>query len=104
MSSADERALFHAVLDDPEDDLPRLAYADWLDEHGGETDHARAEFIRLQIELDGLERPPGPETTSHRKPLSARISALLKAHRKHWEAPLRGRKGPLRGRDASCTF
>jgi uncharacterized protein (TIGR02996 family) len=34
-----------AVASDPDDDLPRLVFADWLDEHG---DHARAEFIRLQ--------------------------------------------------------
>lgn len=30
----DEQALLKAVCDSPEDDLPRLAYADWLDENG----------------------------------------------------------------------
>jgi uncharacterized protein (TIGR02996 family) len=39
-------ALLQAVADAPEDDTPRLVYADWLDEHG---DTARAEFIRVQI-------------------------------------------------------
>lgn len=37
-----------AVLSDPESDTPRLVYADLLDREG---DHARAEFIRVQIEL-----------------------------------------------------
>jgi uncharacterized protein (TIGR02996 family) len=42
------RALLQAVLDAPDDDLPRLVFADWLDENG-ESD--RADFIRAQIEF-----------------------------------------------------
>jgi uncharacterized protein (TIGR02996 family) len=41
-------ALFAAICDSPADDLPRLVYADWLDEHGA-SDYA--EFIRVQCEL-----------------------------------------------------
>jgi uncharacterized protein (TIGR02996 family) len=37
----------------PDDDAPRLAFADWLDDHG-EPDFAR--FIRLEIELDPLPK------------------------------------------------
>lgn len=49
MRGMDEReALITAILDAPDDDLPRLVLADWLDEHG---ENDRAEFIRLQIEL-----------------------------------------------------
>ena len=33
------------------DDTPRLAFADWLDEHG---EHDRAEFIRVQCELEPI--------------------------------------------------
>lgn len=40
--------LLKAVLSDPESDTPRQAYADLLDREG---DHARAEFIRVQLEL-----------------------------------------------------
>lgn len=40
--------LLSAVLRDPNDDLPRLIMADWLDEN---SFSARAEFIRVQIEL-----------------------------------------------------
>jgi uncharacterized protein (TIGR02996 family) len=43
-------ALLRAVLDEPDDDLPRLAYADLLEEEaGGPT--PRAEFIRVQVEI-----------------------------------------------------
>ncbi|HVK11359.1 MAG TPA: TIGR02996 domain-containing protein [Gemmataceae bacterium] len=38
----------------PDDDAPRLVYADWLDEHG---DGARAEFIRVQCELARRQSP-----------------------------------------------
>ena len=41
-------SLLRAVIDNPEDNAPRLVYADWLDEHG-EPDHA--ELIRLQCAL-----------------------------------------------------
>jgi uncharacterized protein (TIGR02996 family) len=47
--SSDGAALLRAICDNPEDDTPRLVYADWLDEQGGESDIARAEFIRLQV-------------------------------------------------------
>ncbi|MBN9118642.1 MAG: TIGR02996 domain-containing protein [Planctomycetes bacterium] len=47
---SDERALFAAICAHPEEDTPRLAYADWLDEHGGPDQHAQAAFVRTQIE------------------------------------------------------
>jgi uncharacterized protein (TIGR02996 family) len=55
MSSAGE-ALLAAVIDRPEDDVSRLAYADWLEEHGADAD--RAEAIRLGVQrrkLDDLD-------------------------------------------------
>ena len=50
--------LYRAVLDSPEDDAPRLIYADWLDEHGRPE---RAEFIRLQCAMDRVPAGTGPE-------------------------------------------
>lgn len=47
-------ALLAAVLRDPADDLPRLAYADCLEERGCSGDADRAEFIRVQIEYARL--------------------------------------------------
>lgn len=47
-TATDGEALSRAIIEQPADDLVRLAYADFLEENGGEK---RAEFIRLQIEL-----------------------------------------------------
>ena len=48
-----EQAFIQRVLASPLDRLPRLVYADWLDERGDE----RAEFLRLQCQVvAGLER------------------------------------------------
>ncbi len=43
----DERSLLDAVLANPDDDGLRLAYADWLEEHGDE----RAEWLRSEVGL-----------------------------------------------------
>lgn len=43
----DEPALLRAVLERPDDDTPRLVYADYCEEHG---DPERGEFIRVQVE------------------------------------------------------
>ena len=55
----DERlALLRAILAAPDDDVRRLAFADWLDENGT-TDHdtARAEYIRQSCKLQNGKRP-----------------------------------------------
>ena len=44
----DWEAFLRAVVASPDDDLPRLVAADWLDEQG---ESLRAEFIRIQMEL-----------------------------------------------------
>jgi uncharacterized protein (TIGR02996 family) len=54
---SDAQGLLAAICDQPEEDAPRLIYADWLEEHAvSEADRARAEFIRLQCEAARL--PP----------------------------------------------
>jgi uncharacterized protein (TIGR02996 family) len=50
----DWELLLKAVVASPDDDLPRLVAADWLDEHG---EGERAEFIRVQIERAKADRP-----------------------------------------------
>ena len=47
----EETAFLKAIAREPDEDLNRLAYADWLTEYGG--DPARAELIQIQC---GLER------------------------------------------------
>jgi uncharacterized protein (TIGR02996 family) len=80
-SAADptERALFSAVLANPED-TPRLACADWLAEKG-QTE--RAEFIRLQIERARRQRGDSVGVCP-----SVRENALLAAYGAQWLAPL----------------
>jgi uncharacterized protein (TIGR02996 family) len=52
---SDEDALLAAIAAHPDEDTPRLAYADWLDEHDRPI---RAEFIRVQIDISRKETLP----------------------------------------------
>jgi uncharacterized protein (TIGR02996 family) len=76
----DHDGFMRAIVEQPDDDAPRLVYADWLEEHG---DTARAEFIRVQCELARL-----PESDRRGAALRKREAALLKQYRKAWLAPL----------------
>ena len=53
MTTHDTRSqLLAGIAAHPDEDTPRLMYADWLDERGDQPDDAlRAEFIRLQFRL-----------------------------------------------------
>jgi uncharacterized protein (TIGR02996 family) len=75
---SDGNALLRAILDNPDDDAPRLIYADWLEEHG---DPDRATFIRAQIELACLP-PDHPD----RDRLVQTERTLWKANRAAWTA------------------
>ena len=77
-----EDAFLDDIREHPDDDAPRLIFADWLDDHG-ETD--RAEFIRARVyraRIRGRESPEADE-------LTRRASALLAANWQRWTAPLR---------------
>jgi uncharacterized protein (TIGR02996 family) len=74
-------ALIHAIHEDPADDLPRLAYADWLEEHGA-IEHA--EFIRVELQLAKLAR-----RDRGWRPLFMRELALIRAHKDEWFGPWR---------------
>jgi len=62
----EEEGLRQAVLAAPDDDWPRLVYADWLDDVG---ESGRAEFVRAQVELAQLAawEPPAVRAR-HRRP------------------------------------
>src|SRR3954470_21924045 len=83
MSAADRAAFLRAIAENPDDDLPRLVYADWLDEHG---EPERAEFIRVQCELARL-----PRDESRFAELKRREAELLAEHEAKW------RPGPSDG-------
>lgn len=53
---SDRDALLRTILADPDDDVCRLVFADWLEENG-EAD--RAHFVRLQIECWQKGKFPG---------------------------------------------
>ena len=55
----DEQVLLSTIIAAPDDDRPRLAYADWLEEHGQRD---RARLIRVQIELARLPENKGDPT------------------------------------------
>ena len=69
-------AFLRAIRADPEADLPRLVYADWLDEH---DDPARAEFVRVQCELATL-----PDHDDAYAALEDREHELLAEHESKW--------------------
>jgi uncharacterized protein (TIGR02996 family) len=80
--SAEAVALIRAIRECPDDDLPRLAYADLLEENG-DTD--RGVFIRTQVELSRL-----PEDDPRRRELEDREHNLLAENEAHWLADLLG--------------
>ena len=72
-------AFLQDVVAHPDDDAPRLVYADWLEEQGDASSWARAEFIRVQYALAGL-----PRGDIRRAPLEQRQRDLLLAHEQQW--------------------
>jgi len=80
MASSDAQALLAAVLAAPDDDAPRLIYADWLDERGQPE---RAAFIRLQVEQARLSKHDPRAVV-----LAVRAGRLFDRHGADWVAEL----------------
>jgi uncharacterized protein (TIGR02996 family) len=92
------QAFLDAIVSAPEDDTPRLVFADWLDENG---EPERAEFIRAQCALARLSAEDRPlAALSCRDPrrdeLEDRQEILRTRHAKDWldDLPFR----PVNGR------
>ena len=75
---ATEAELFAAVLAYPDEDTPRLAFADFLDEQGDPAKSDRAEFIRLQIEVEN--QGDAPRTPAQQR----RLDELESEYREPW--------------------
>ena len=73
-------SFLEAIREDPADDVPRLVFADWLEDEG---DYDRAEFIRVQCELARGVRDRGRSLE-----LLARYRHLFEANREKWLGPL----------------
>ncbi|VTR93019.1 Repeat-companion domain protein OS=Isosphaera pallida (strain ATCC 43644 / DSM 9630 / IS1B) GN=Isop_0391 PE=4 SV=1: LRR_6 [Gemmata massiliana] len=76
----DHDALLHAIGEHPEEDTPRLMFADWLEENGQPE---RADFARNQIELTRSELTP-----AERHPLVKKNVYYLNNWVPHWKAQL----------------
>lgn len=53
----DNEEFIAKIIANPDDDTPRLIYAEWLDGCRDEKCDARAEFIRVQVELASIPEP-----------------------------------------------
>jgi uncharacterized protein (TIGR02996 family) len=71
----EREAFLRAIFDAPDDDTPRLVYADWLEEHGFAS---HAGLIRVQCELARREPGdrPSPETYQRQAELIRAVNAI----------------------------
>jgi uncharacterized protein (TIGR02996 family) len=82
--AADLASLHAAVLENPDSDAPRLAYADAV----ARTDPARADLIRMQLEISRMRRDEANPAI-----LDGRVRTLLKKHKDAWAKDLAGVRG-----------
>jgi uncharacterized protein (TIGR02996 family) len=82
MTRAD--AFLQDILAHPDDDAPRLIFADWLEEQGDAASVARAEFIRVQRALAA-----GDLTPQWRNKLERRQQQILQQYGSEWARPIR---------------
>src|SRR5215813_14910898 len=77
---ANSNGFLEAIRAAPDDDGPRLVYADWLEERGD----PRGEFIRIQCVLEHIA-----DDAPERPDLEAREQELRAAHADTWTEPWR---------------
>lgn len=82
---SDGEAFLQAILHEPGDDALRLIYADWLEERG----QPRAEFIRVQVELDRMIAAGVHNEDPRRRKLFRREVDLIRTYKEEWFGPLR---------------
>lgn len=82
MTHAD--AFLQDILAHPDDDAPRLIFADWLEEQGDANSTARAEFIRIQCALAAKKLPE-----QQRAELVRREKQFLDEWDGEWVRPIR---------------
>jgi uncharacterized protein (TIGR02996 family) len=80
VENPEEANFLLTIRKQPNDNAPRLIYADWLEERGKED---RAVFIRLQCVLEDMDW-----NHPQRAELQAKADRLLTEHREEWLAQL----------------
>jgi uncharacterized protein (TIGR02996 family) len=85
---SDEATLLTAVLDAPDDDAPRLAYAQWSAGQGDAASIARGELIRAQIDL--AHTAPEVIRSGGAAGLQRRIDQLIAGHGAAWAGVIAG--------------
>ncbi len=70
-------ALVRTILADPADPLPRLVFADWLDETDAPANHAWAKYLRLAVDLVHL--PLTPPRRAYLEALQAEAAGDVRA-------------------------
>ncbi len=77
----DQACFLKVIRANPADDLVRLVYADWLEEHGHDDE---ASLIRIQCEAYNVQ-PTDPDGATK---LAVLAGAMVKAHAREWARPL----------------
>src|SRR5436190_13556603 len=80
----DEQALLRSICAEPDDDAPRLVYADWLEERGD----PRADYIRAECLLAQHAAGPCMHTCGDCAQRRVRAQQLRNAHGLDWVLPL----------------
>jgi uncharacterized protein (TIGR02996 family) len=84
-----EQAFLQDIIAHPEDDAPRLIYADWLDDRGQPGDADRAEFIRAQVGLaSGRDAAGNTLTKEERKKYARDEETLASVQQGFWREQL----------------
>jgi uncharacterized protein (TIGR02996 family) len=77
------RIFFRDIKEHPDDDTPRLIFADWLEEHGDAATAARGEFLRSRVLRHQL-----PTDDPSYDVLKRREGELFTTYRWRWLGPL----------------
>lgn len=107
-------AFLRAIFDAPDDDTPRLVYADFLDDHGQPgfdgvgVDHERgrfrAELIRAQCALAAVERDSRPDpvvVSQHREAIQRLVDGVGGWPLHHYERGFPTLRAPIQVRPST---
>jgi uncharacterized protein (TIGR02996 family) len=71
--TTDEDAFLRKILESPADDITRLVYADWLQERNEPVASQKAEFLRLEVEIETAKKGQKNVLVSRLQSLAAEL-------------------------------